>query len=99
VGLSDRFQEDIDVSIHELQNFIPVDTPLGRGDAILIEDADNTYYWTVVLHETRALVTFEQPQLKVTRNYTAGWGFSHEDMRDIIKGFVLRSKNADDLRD
>lgn len=72
--------------MHELTNLLEVDTPLGRGIAFLIESADHDYFWTVILEETRAIVTFRQNQLLAVRNYTMGWGMSDTDMREIIKG-------------
>jgi hypothetical protein len=70
--------------IHEFDTLIEVDTPLGRGRAIFLESADHDYFWTVVLNETRAIVTFQQKQILATRNYTYQWGFTDEDMKNIL---------------
>lgn len=71
--------------MYELTNMLEVDTPLGRGTAILIDDGNHDYYWTVVLNDSRAIVTFRQHQIKVTRNYSNGWGMSDEDMGEVLK--------------
>jgi hypothetical protein len=71
--------------MYELQNHLEVETPLGNGKAILIESKDNDYYWTVVLFDSCAIVTFQQNQIKVVRNYSLGWGkFAADEMKNII---------------
>lgn len=70
--------------IHEFDKFLQVDTPLGRGHAIMIESGDNDYYWTVVLFDTLALVTFKQHQIRASRNYSLGWGITDDDMKEIL---------------
>ena len=71
--------------MHELVNMLEVDTPLGKGTAILIESGDHDYHWTVVLHDNRAIVTFRQHQIKATRNYSNAWGMSDTDMKKALK--------------
>ena len=71
--------------MHELEKLLEVETPLGRGKAFLIESADHDYFWTVILDDSCAIVTFRQNQLTVVRNYSMGWGFTDEQMREILK--------------
>lgn len=70
---------------HELSNMLEVDTPLGKGVAFLIEGGDHDYFYTCIMKETRAIVTFRQHELQVTRAYTLGWGMTHDDMRKILE--------------
>ncbi len=72
--------------MHELTNTLEVETPLGRGKAILIESSDHDYFWTVILNDSCALVTFRQHQIKATRNYSMGWGMSDDDMKGVLGG-------------
>lgn len=41
----------------ELNEFIEVDTPLGRGYAILYESRNDEAFWTVCLNASGALIT------------------------------------------
>lgn len=70
--------------IHEFHERIYVDTPLGRGRAILVETGNEEHYWTVEIIETHALVTFRQHKVRIRANYTEG-GVSDERMKEIIK--------------
>lgn len=70
----------------ELDNKLEVETPLGRGKAILVETSDYDTFWTVVLDDTCAIVTFRQHQLKVVRNYGMGWGMGDADMMEVLGG-------------
>lgn len=67
-----------------LDNPIPVDTPLGKGEAIFIKDNYWDCYWTVVL-DNRAIVDFRQSQIRVSKSYTHSRGISHKQMKVIIK--------------
>lgn len=71
--------------IHEFEEEIPVETPLGKGDAIFIEFAKQDNYWTVILKDSRAFVTFTQNQIRAGRNYTKRRGISDNEMRKIIR--------------
>lgn len=70
--------------MYQLPELIKVETPLGRGWAILVEGTAHDYFWTVAL-DTGALVTFTQDQIRITNSYTHGRGISHERMAEIIK--------------
>jgi hypothetical protein len=70
--------------IHELTNVLDVETPLGRGWAIILEASTQEYYWTVVLKDTRAIVTFRQKEIRLARNYTLGIDFPHDKMKDLL---------------
>ena len=63
---------------------IAVETPLGRGYAIVLETGPDDSFWTVILNDTRAFVTFRQRELRAARCYTYGRGVSDEQMKDII---------------
>jgi hypothetical protein len=71
------------MSIHEFADPIPVDTPLGRADALFVEASGHEQYWTCVIYETRAIVSFKQRYLKLAPNYTAQRGQSHDEMKRI----------------
>jgi len=71
--------------IHEFHQQLPVDTPLGPGDAILIRCGEHDNFITVILRESRAWVTFKQEQIKSSRCYTMRRNFKHEEMREIIE--------------
>lgn len=70
--------------IHELKHHWDVDTPLGCGRAIMIEDTHQDYFWTVVL-EDGAVVTFPQNKIRVSRHYSYGVAFTDAQMRGILK--------------
>ena len=67
----------------QLNELIPVKTPLGDGYAIIFETGEHDNYWTVAL-ENGAIVTFTQDQIRISRSYTHGRGITHEEMKDII---------------
>lgn len=71
--------------IHEFADPIEVETPLGRGHAIFVESAPHDYYWTVVMRDNQAIVTFCQNKLRFHRSYTHERGIDDERMKDIIK--------------
>lgn len=70
---------------HEFEDPIEVDTPLGRGRAILIFSSNHDNYWTVVLSDTLAIVDFPQKKIRACRNYTAGLNMSDAEMNRAIK--------------
>ena len=69
--------------IHEFEELISVNTPLGHGYALLFESGEHDSYWTVIL-DNQAVVTFTQEQIRVSRSYTHSRGISDAQMRDII---------------
>ena len=69
--------------IHEMFEPLPVETPLGKGLAILVECNVSDYKWTVVL-ESRALVTFQQKDILVQRDFTNDRGITADMLREII---------------
>jgi len=71
--------------MHELEDKLEVETPLGRGKAILVSESDYDTFWTVVLDDSCAIVTFRQHELKVVRNYGMGWGMSVRELEAVIK--------------
>lgn len=68
----------------QLNESISVETPLGRGYAILIETGAHDYWWTVAL-DTGAIVTFSQDKIRMTKSYSYGRGITDENMKEIIK--------------
>jgi len=68
----------------QLNEAISVETPLGRGHAILIETGVDDYWWTVAL-DTGAIVTFSQDKIRMTKSYSGGRGITDEKMKEIIK--------------
>lgn len=67
----------------QLDELMPVDTPLGPGYAMLIESGGHDNYWTVIL-DNGALVTFRQKLIRVRRNYTLGRRFTDAEMRERV---------------
>lgn len=68
----------------ELADPIAVDTPLGRGYAIIFESTADDNFWTVAMSDTRALVTFRQKQIRVARQYTYRRDITDVQMMEII---------------
>jgi hypothetical protein len=68
----------------QLDELIPVETPLGFGYALIFEGCEHDNYWTVAL-DNGALVTFTQDKIRVSRSYTHGRGISDAEMREIVK--------------
>ena len=69
----------------QLDDPIAVDTPLGRGYAIIFESAADDNFWTVALSDSLAFVTLRQKEIRIVRCYTYGRGITIEEMREIIK--------------
>lgn len=69
----------------QLNEMIPVQTPLGFGYAIIFETCEHDNYWTVGL-ENGALVTFTQDKVRLSRSYTHGRGISDAEMKEIVSG-------------
>jgi hypothetical protein len=65
---------------------IAVETPLGRGDAIFYESTTEESYWTVIIRDTSAFVTFKQKFIRAANNYTEEVGtLTDKKMKKIIK--------------
>jgi hypothetical protein len=73
------------MSLIQLNEIIPVKTPLGDGYAIILEGNAHEYYWTVALNENCAIVTFRQDQIRISRSYTHGRRIDDKEMKEIIK--------------
>ena len=73
------------IALLEFRAPIPVETPLGRGYALFVEADAYVQYWTVVLDESAAFVTFRQSLIRAQNSYTHGRGITDDDMRDIVK--------------
>lgn len=71
------------MSVIQLNELIPMDTPLGRGYAIIFETGEHDNYWTIAL-ENGAIVTFRQEEIRISRSYTHGRGISNKEMKEII---------------
>jgi hypothetical protein len=71
--------------IHELANPFKVDTPLGRALALFVESTTTDNYWTCVILDNGAIVTFTQDKIRMARAYTLGVDFTHGDMLDCIR--------------
>ena len=74
----------------ELSEHIPVETPLGRGYAIMIEQCSHDVYWKVVLNDGGGVVDFTQDRIRVQSSYTHRRGISDQQMRKIVS----RSRKA-----
>jgi hypothetical protein len=71
------------VSTIQLDEMIPVTTPLGFGYAFIFESCEHDNYWTVGL-DNGAIVTFTQDKIRLSRSYTHGRGIDDETMKVII---------------
>ena len=69
--------------VTELRQPLAVHTPLGAGDAILVETGAADQFWTVILKNC-AIVTFPQSEIRAARSYTHG-RISHEKMSKIFE--------------
>ena len=69
--------------IIQLNDLIPVETPLGSGYAIILESGAHDQFWTVAL-ENGAIITFTQDKIRISRSYTHHRGIKDEEMEDII---------------
>lgn len=78
-----------------LDEWMPVETPLGKGYAFLIETTNHENWYTVML-DTRAIVTMKQDKLLMQKSYTHGRSMLDAEMRVAIAGFVERMRNGND---
>ena len=67
----------------QLRDLIPVETPLGRGYAIIVELCAHDNWWTVAL-KNGAIVTFAQDRIRISNSYTHRRGVSDKRMRKVI---------------
>lgn len=72
------------MSVIQLDESIPVETPLGFGYAIIFETGEHDNYWTVALG-SGALVTFTQDKIRLSRSYTHRRGITDRQMRKIVR--------------
>ena len=68
----------------QLRELIPVETPLGRGYAIMVELCAHDNWWTVAL-QNGAIVTFAQDRIRICNSYTHGRGVSDRRMRRAVR--------------
>lgn len=84
-----------------LDEWIPVETPLGKGYAFMIETENHDNWYTVLL-DNRSIVTLRQERLLSQRSYSHGRSLYDEEMREIIKQFTAALKegrrHGDDTR-
>lgn len=71
------------MSVIQLNELIPMDTPLGRGYAIIFETGEHDNWWTVAL-ENGSVVTFAQEKIRIQRSYSHDRGISNKEMKEII---------------
>jgi hypothetical protein len=79
--------------VTELRQPLEVDTPLGKGDAILVETGPADQFWTVALKDSCALVTFPQNRIRISRSYTHG-RIKDDEMVKIIARKSKPSANS-----
>lgn len=72
------------MNVIQLNTPILMQTPLGKGYAIIFESDADDHFWTIALNDTCAIVTFKQDQIRIDRSYTYGRGISNEEMKTII---------------
>lgn len=71
------------MSVVQLKELIPVETPLGEGYAVFFEARAHDNYWTVAL-ENKALVTFTQDRIRICNSYTHRRGINDDQMKKIV---------------
>ena len=69
----------------QLEEQIAVETPLGPGMAIFFETGEDDNWWTILLNDSCAFVTFRQSEIRGKRCYTMKRGISDDEMRNIIR--------------
>lgn len=60
--------------ITQLNPCIPLDTPKGAGNALLVIDygAEHNIMWVVAIDATGEIWTFQNPQVRAQKNITLG---------------------------
>lgn len=58
----------------QLNPSIPVETPKGKGQAVILIDysTEHDLYWVVFLDESRECWTFNNHDVRIQENYTLG---------------------------
>lgn len=69
--------------IHEFQDQVSCETPLGHGYVWFMESANSDYWYTIIL-DNRAVVTFQQRKIRISRDYSHDRGISDKEMKEII---------------
>ena len=72
------------MSVVVLPELIEMETPLGRGHAIVLETTAHDYFWTVVLGNG-ALVTFPQDKVRAARSFMYHCAWSVTQGHDIVR--------------
>lgn len=80
-----------------LDEWIPVETPLGKGYAFMIETENHDNWYTVLL-DSRAIVTLRQEKLLTQKSYSHGRSMLDSEMREIIQVFTERLRHGNDPR-
>jgi hypothetical protein len=70
--------------ILQLPEPMPVETPLGRGYAVLVEGGAHDYWWTVAL-DNGALVSFSQDRIRMQKSYSHRRGLTDAQMRAVVR--------------
>lgn len=78
-----------------LDEWIPVETPLGTGYAFMIEIENHDNWYTCFMAD-RSIVTLRQEKLLTLPSYTHGRSMSDAEMRAAIARFTERLKHGDD---
>ena len=71
------------MTLLQLAELIPVETPQGKGYAIMVESGAHDAYWTVALHNN-AIVTFTQDRIRISNSYTHRRGITDKRMEQIL---------------
>lgn len=71
--------------IHEFEDPILVETPLGKAHALFVDTSPHENWWTVAIQETCALVTYSQDQIRIHKSYTHRRGITNAQMKEITK--------------
>lgn len=80
-----------------LDQWLPVETPVGKGYAFIIEleQADN---WYTIALDSQAIVTLPQEKVLMRKDYTHGRGMSAPDMLGAVQRFKDKLHGDDPRR-
>lgn len=72
--------------ILQLNPTIPLDTPKGAGQALLVIDYGSEHHlmWTVAIDSTGEIWTFSNPEVRAQKNITVGRLLNSLSLEDII---------------
>jgi hypothetical protein len=77
-----------------LDEWIPVETELGKGYAFMIETENHDNWYTIIL-ANRAIVTLPQEKFLVQKSYTHSRGTTKDDMVRAVAAITEKLHGTD----